>query len=175
MSESQCEGDQLRLWKMAKLGGVQTPWTNWTNIIWRGWSCRRYHHACQKSKRWAGSPSNTMWSGWRPTFIPSGILINPTVWLQYTNVTDRQDRRQERQRCVSIGRVVFQTVAQKLSKRLRGTVVERLSLGVQLSLSCARPAADGWPLMWVNHLLQVSQPGQFILSSFRGRQMSSKQ
>ena len=33
---------------------------------------------------------------------------------------------------------------------LRGTVVQRRSLSGELSLSCARPAADGWPLMWVN-------------------------
>ena len=32
---------------------------------------------------------------------------------------------------------------------LHGTVVERRSLTGELSLSCARPAADGWPLMWV--------------------------
>jgi len=38
----------------------------------------------------AGSLSNTMWPGPRPTSIPSGILIHPTVWPQYTNVTDRQ-------------------------------------------------------------------------------------
>jgi len=30
---------------------------------------------------------------------------------------------------------------------LRGTVVERRSLTVKLSLSCARPSADGRPLM----------------------------
>ena len=51
----------------------------------------------------------------------------------------------------------------------RGTVVERRSLAGELSLSCARPAADGWPLMWVGHPLQVSQLGQLSLSSFRGR------
>jgi len=38
----------------------------------------------------AGSLPNTMWPGPRPTFVPSGILIHPTVWPQYTNVTDRQ-------------------------------------------------------------------------------------
>jgi len=27
-----------------------------------------------------GSPSNTMWPGARPTSLPSGILIHPTVW-----------------------------------------------------------------------------------------------
>jgi len=49
----------------------------------------------------------------------------------------------------------------------RSTVVERRSLTGELSLSCARPAADGWPLMWVNHPQQVSQLGKtqpFILS-----------
>jgi len=35
----------------------------------------------------------------------------------------------------------------------RGTVVERRSLAGELSLSCARPAADGWPLLWVSHQL----------------------
>jgi len=40
----------------------------------------------------AGSPSNTISPGPRPTSVPSGILdlIHPTVWPQYTNVTDRQ-------------------------------------------------------------------------------------
>jgi len=33
-------------------------------------------------------PSSTMWPGLRPTNVSSGILIHPTVWLQYTNVTD---------------------------------------------------------------------------------------
>ena len=36
---------------------------------------------------------------------------------------------------------------------LRGTVVERRSLTGELSLSCASPAVDGWPLMWVNRPL----------------------
>ena len=49
------------------------------------------------------------------------------------------------------------------------TVVERRSLTGELSLSCTRPAADGWPLMWVSHPLQVSQLGQLSLSSFLGR------
>ena len=44
----------------------------------------------------------------------------------------------------------------------------RSSAGV-LSLSYARLAAEEWPLVWVNRLLQVSQLGQLSLSSFRGR------
>jgi len=36
---------------------------------------------------------------------------------------------------------------------LCATVVERQSFAGKLSLSCARPVADGWPLMWVSHPL----------------------
>jgi len=36
------------------------------------------------------SSSNTVLPGPRPTCMPSFILIHPTVWPQYTNVTDRQ-------------------------------------------------------------------------------------
>ena len=32
----------------------------------------------------AGSPSNTMWPGPRPTPLPGGILIYPAVWPQHT-------------------------------------------------------------------------------------------
>jgi len=52
---------------------------------------------------------------------------------------------------------------------LRSTVVERRYFTSELSLSCAWPAADRWPLMWVNRLLQVNQLGQLDLSSFQGR------
>ena len=40
--------------------------------------------------------------------MPSFILIHPTVWPQYTNVSDRTDRQTG-----LIGRTVLQTVAQK--------------------------------------------------------------
>jgi len=66
----------------------------------------------------AGSPSKTMLLGPRPTSVPSDILIHPTVWPQYTNVTDRQtDRthRHDRQRSHSIGRTILRTVAQKIN------------------------------------------------------------
>jgi len=43
--------------------------------------------------------------------VPSFIWIHPTVWPQYTNVTDRTG--QDRQRFDSIGRIVLQMVAQK--------------------------------------------------------------
>jgi len=42
----------------------------------------------------AGSPSNTMSPGPRALpSVPSGILIHPNVWPQYTKVTDGQDRQ----------------------------------------------------------------------------------
>jgi len=37
-----------------------------------------------------------------------------------------------------------------------GTVLERRSLAGEL---CARPAADRWPVIWVNRPLQVSELG----------------
>jgi len=47
---------------------------------------------CPLSVGGAGSPSNTLSPNPRPTSTPSGILINPTVWPEYTNVTDKTDR-----------------------------------------------------------------------------------
>ena len=41
----------------------------------------------------AGSPSTTMWTGPRPTSMPSFILIHPTVWPQYSNITDKTDKQ----------------------------------------------------------------------------------
>jgi len=64
--------------------------------------------------RGAGFPSNTVWPGPMPTCVSSFIVIHPTVWKQYTNVTDRQDRqpagyrdRTDTERFDSIGRTVF--------------------------------------------------------------------
>ena len=34
-----------------------------------------------------------MWPGPRPTSVPSGFLIHPTVWQQDTNITDKTDRQ----------------------------------------------------------------------------------
>ena len=50
----------------------------------------------------AGSPSNTMWPRSRPISVRSGILIHPTVWSQYTNVTDRKDRQDSESLLVTI-------------------------------------------------------------------------
>jgi len=45
---------------------------------------------------------------------------------------------------------------------------ENRSFASKLSLCCTRPTADRWPLMWIKHLLWVSQLGQLSLSSFQG-------
>jgi len=67
------------------------------------WDGRSFGHnrrgpksgGCSAPPLFRGSwfPSNTMSPGPRPTSIPSDILIHPTVWPQYTNVTDKQDRQ----------------------------------------------------------------------------------
>jgi len=45
--------------------------------------------------RGAGSPQCRLRQG--PTSVPSGIfLIHPSLWPQYTNVTDGQDRQTDR-------------------------------------------------------------------------------
>jgi len=46
--------------------------------------------------------------------------------------------------------------------RLHSTVVERWSLAGELPW----PAADGWPLLWANRLLQISQLGQLSFHPF---------
>jgi len=55
-----------------------------------------------------------------------------------------------------------------------GTVARTSVLAGELSLSHAQPSADGWPLVWVNRPLEVSQQSQLSLSSSRGRSMSSE-
>ena len=56
------------------------------------------------------------------------------------------------------------------------TVVECRSLAGELSLSCARPAADGWPLMWVrpSAIGQPTRPTQPSFHPFGVDKMSSK-
>jgi len=65
--------------------------------------------------------------------MPSFILIRPTVWPQYTNVTDRQDR----QGTDSIGRTVLQTVAKKLEALGYIPVAESLGISSTTFTQCA--------------------------------------
>ena len=51
---------------------------------------RKLGRGCVPLGEGAGSPSNTMCPGPRPNSMPIFILIHPTVWPQYTTVTDRQ-------------------------------------------------------------------------------------
>jgi len=56
---------------------------------------RKWWAVVPLSVRGAGSPSSITWPGPRPTCTSSFILIHPTAWPQYTNVTDRQTDRQD--------------------------------------------------------------------------------
>ena len=64
----------------------------WTQVKHASLNCEIGGGCCAPFHGGAGSPSNTMWSGPMSTTTPSRILIHPTVWPQYTNVTYRQDR-----------------------------------------------------------------------------------
>ena len=55
-----------------------------------------------------------------------------------------------------------------LCVRLSVTVVDKLVAPSRLDTS-TKHSTNGWPLMWVNRPLQVSQLGQLSLSSFLGR------
>jgi len=58
---------------------------------------------------------------------------------------------------------------QNLALRSHGTVARTSMVVGELSMSHARPSADEWPLMWVNRPMEVRQPGELNLVSFRGR------
>ena len=81
--------------------------------------CRLYGRrqcpcCCAPFRGGAGSPSNTVWPGMRPTGMPSSILIHSILWPQYTNVTDSTGQT-HRQWSDRIARTVLQTIAQKLN------------------------------------------------------------
>jgi len=51
---------------------------------------------CAPFRGEARFPCNTMSPGPRTTSVPSGILIHPAVWPEYTNITGRTDRQTDR-------------------------------------------------------------------------------
>ena len=61
--------------------------TVWPQQTW----AEKWRGCCAPFRRGAGFPPNTMSIGPRPTSVSSGVLIRPTVWPQYINVTDIQD------------------------------------------------------------------------------------
>ena len=85
------------------------------------WSIQPFCHNRQAPKIGGGAAVPTLggagshltqWPGPSPTSIPIGILIHPTVWPQYTNVT--RQTHIDRQQYDSIRRTILQTVTQKL-------------------------------------------------------------
>jgi len=73
-------------------GGSYIPSSTWIHpVVWpqQTWA-ENWGSGCDPLEG-AGSPSNTMWRGPRPTSSLSFTWIHPTVWPQYTNVTDRTD------------------------------------------------------------------------------------
>jgi len=80
--------------------------TVWSQQTWP----EKWEAAVPLSVGGAGSPSNTMSPGPRPTSIPSDILIHPTVWPQYTKLQTGQDRQENGH--VAYGGPFLVTVAQ---------------------------------------------------------------
>jgi len=81
-----------------------------------------------------------MWPGTRPTSEPGFILIHPTIWPKYTNVTDRHDRTGHRSD--SIGRTVS---GRPFVKRFA------LSYRTVVCLSCPVCNVGGlWPSGWMD-------------------------
>jgi len=68
--------------------------------------------------------------------MPSFNLIHPTVWPQYTNVTDRQDR-QTGQRSDSIGRTVVRRESKK-GATLTMAITLSILIDVQVAVTATK-------------------------------------
>ena len=86
---------QWQSWYLAQSAGrIITVW-NSGQVLSSNWHRQPFGHKRHGPKigvvplfwRGDGSLCNTMWPAPRPTSVPSGILIHPTVWPQYTNIT----------------------------------------------------------------------------------------
>jgi len=125
-----------------------------------------------------GASSSTVTSPWQPSNFSEHRLRNTCQLITHTQIkrsTDKCgvgwshcgehqrdpfsclyrspacDRRTDRQTQRTPHNSSCSTI--HFTSWLRGLVVERRSLADELSLSCARPVANGWPLMWVNRPL----------------------
>jgi len=89
---------------------------------------RKLRVGCAPFVGGAGFPSYTMWPGPRPTSMPNGILIHPTVCRQYTNVTDsRQDRQTDRHTdnsMITQGEPFYKTVAKNCKQSIVALVIK---------------------------------------------------
>ena len=80
--------------------------------------------------------------------MPSFILVRPTVWPQYTNITDRQtgqtvQDRQDRQRSYSIQQTVLQNGRPKLDALGYSSVAESLGIYTVSSTTSMQSAPEG--------------------------------
>ena len=100
--------------------------------------------------------------------------LGPRKYIQHVNSRDVIPKQMEGEDQRAIWVHVHNGCEKKVSRNVTTRLVVWLSGRTSvfsrrtvLSLSCARPVADGWPLMWVNRPLCVNQPGQLSLSSLR--------
>jgi len=74
-----------------------------------------------------------------PPYVPNGILIHPTVWTQYANVTDRQTDRQTvetGQRSRNIGRTVTCNGRSIECRNAGGTKIVQLLVCFRTQVHC---------------------------------------
>ena len=81
------------------------------------------------------------------------IAVRPWHSSQCHSINKSNSRRHHDGPPSSLNKPVLTHVDSSCFAWLLGTVVERWSLTGKLSLSCERPAADGWPFMSINRPL----------------------
>jgi len=124
----------------------------------------------------AWSPSNTTWSWPRPTCMPSFIMIHPTIWPQYSNITDRQTNQTDRQQSDSIRRTVYKTVRPVLwdlclsclSVSAQATLC---LMATQLPLKGAQPLPNFRPMSTVPNWSPISATAEHLYKRLPKNQM----
>ena len=101
-------------------------------------------------------PSKAMSPGSRSTSVPSGILIHPTVWPQYTNVTALQTG-QTGQRFRGIGR--RRTVT--CNGRPKTTMCKVHEILCTLHVAVARSSSDNSAIRYVLPVLWITPCNYF--------------
>ena len=111
---------------------------------YRHWSMSLWRDSDDVPHCWILSPDKTEWR-----LISATLADEDAVWwlTSYGSWHAYEKKKCQLWRLLSYRKKIFFPVLQKWYVMLHGTVVERWSLTGELSLPCARPPADWWPLM----------------------------
>jgi len=109
-----------------------------------------------------------MWPGPGPASMPSFILIHPTVWPQYTNVTDRT-RQTDRQWSGSVGELFYKWSPNNNSTRVMLTVMLMVVVVVVDVMTVTLPTMMALMVMFI-----LLPHGQSLDCSFDQCRLSNK-